>query len=85
MDSFYTAFAITMGILSPIIIVSDIGAIAILFRSLPIWLQEKLDEIKKLPPYDNVTITEDIKNRTYIVEFWKNNTCIWSGRHNFKS
>lgn len=84
MESFYITLGITFGILFPIILTAALFGFVIVVRSLPIWLQEKADEMKKLLPYDEVTITQDLKNDTYIVDFWKNGTCVWSGKHNFK-
>jgi len=84
MEAFYTAVGITFGILLPVIVVAILVAFVITVRSLPIWMQERADELKKLPPYDDVRIIEDIENKTWIVEFYKGDTCVWSGKHNFR-
>lgn len=79
MDVFYTTVAIVFGILSPIIIVAVIVAVVIIGRSIPEMLRLKVEELKKLPPFDEVEVSHDMARNTAIARFIKNGEIVWQG------
>lgn len=78
-DAFYTTVGIVSGILLPIVIVAVIVAVVIIGRSIPYMLQLKLEELKKLPPFDQVEVSHDMARNTAIARFIKNGETVWQG------
>lgn len=79
MEAFYTTLGITFGILSPIILVALYVQFTALIKSLPIWLQQLSDELKKKPPYDEIRTHYDIQKNRVVIEIFKNEQSVWTG------
>lgn len=79
MEAFYTAAAITFGILMPIIVVLVMTAVVITGRSIPHALEIKLEEIKRQPPFEEVDVNVSPSTNVMTVRFTKNGVVIWQG------
>lgn len=79
MDAFYTAAAITFGILMPIIVVLVLIMVVILSKSLPHILAAKVEELKKQPPFDEVEVNVDPGTNVMTARFLKGGDIIWQG------
>lgn len=79
MDVFLTTVAIVFGVLSPIILVLFLTAVVITGRSIPHLLELKLQELKRLPPFDDVEVMISTIDKTATARFIKNDEVIWQG------
>ena len=79
MEAFYTTSGIVFGILLPVILVALYVQGTVLIKSIPIWLEEKLETIKKAPPYDEVRTYYDIKNRRVVIDIFKKDQWVGTG------
>lgn len=79
MDAFYTAAAITFGILMPIIVVLVLIMVVIIGKSIPHMLELKVEEIKKQPPFDEVEVNVSPSTNVMTARFLKKGIIIWQG------
>lgn len=83
MDIAITAFLVTIaivgGILSPILIIGAIGAFGNAMKALAEALNAKTEEIKKMPPFDDVELNLNPSTKILTGRIVKNNTVIWQG------
>lgn len=79
MEAFYTAAAITFGILMPIIVVLVLIMVVIIGKSIPHMLELKVEEIKKQPPFDEVEVNVSPATNVMTARFLKNDVIIWQG------
>src|SRR5690606_24657418 len=79
MEVFYTTLQVVFGILIPVIVVAAIYAAVIIGRSIPHILEQKVEEIKKQPPFDYVETSYELETGKDKVIFYKKDTVVWSG------
>lgn len=83
MDAAIQAFLVTVaivgGILSPIIIIAIIGAFGNAMQALAHAMEGKTEEIKKLPPFDDVELNLNPQTRILSGRIIKDNNVLWQG------
>lgn len=79
MEAYYTTIQIVLGILSPIIFVLLLVIIANGAKNIAAAMLIKAEEIKKMPPFDEVETNVNPATRVMVVRFIKNGNVIWQG------
>lgn len=78
-QAFLVTIAIVGGILSPLLLVAFFGAIGNSMKALAEALNAKTEEIKKMPPFDDVELNLNPETRILTGRIIKNNTVLWQG------
>lgn len=78
-NAFLITIAIVGGILTPFILIYIFGLIGKLLDGLNTHLQCKLEDIKKLPPFDEVEVNTNPGTHVMTVRFIKRDIIIWQG------
>ena len=83
MDAAIQAFLITLaivgGILSPILLIAFIGSFGNAMKALAAGLEAKVEEIKKLPPFDDVELNLNPSTKILTGRIVKDNKVLWQG------
>jgi len=83
MDAALQAFLITLaivgGILSPVLLIAFIGSFGNAMKALAAGLEAKVEEIKKLPPFDDVELNLNPATNILSGRIVKDNKVLWQG------
>ena len=83
MDIAITAFLVTVaivgGLLSPLIIIAVFGAFGNAMKALAAGLEAKIEEIKKLPPFDDVELNLNPATKVLTGRIIKDEKVLWQG------
>lgn len=83
MDIAITAFLVTIaiiaGILSPLIVVAVFGAISNSMKVAAAGIILKAEEVKKLPPFDDVELNLNPSTKVLTGRIIKNDAVLWQG------
>lgn len=79
LQAFLVTVAIVGGILSPILLIAFIGSFGNAMKALAAGLEAKVEEIKKLPPFDDVEANLNPATKILSVRFIKDGKVLWQG------
>jgi hypothetical protein len=83
MDAALNAFLITIaivgGILSPIILIAFFGAVGSTMKGLTRAMEAKTEEIKRMPPFDDVELNLNPSTNVLQGRIIKNDAVLWQG------
>ena len=78
-----TAFLVTLAIVgalaAPLVLFYILGLFGNALKALGQYLENKAEEIKKLPPYDEVVVNLDPATRVMTVRFYRKGRIIYQG------
>ena len=78
-QAFLVTIAIVGGILSPVILIAFIGTFGNAMTALAHALEAKVEEIKKLPPFDDVELNLNPSTKILTGRIIKDDKILWQG------
>jgi hypothetical protein len=79
LNAFLITIAIVGGILSPFLVFTVLGLIGNVLKAVGQALENKAEEIKKAPPYDDVELNLDPATKVLTARLIKNDKIVYQG------
>lgn len=85
MELFWNAVMIVSGILAPFIVITLIMWLLyeahIVAQAYRLAMESKLEYMKKLPPYDDVAVSQPPNQKMFTIRLIKNDEVVYEGSH----